>query len=492
MSKVILVNVSTHEKRIAILENKILEEYSVERMEEERIVGNIYNGRVKTVIPGMDAAFIDIGLQKDGYLYMAGIEYESSIEDLLDLEEVRRPLMPRTIRPGEQILVQVSKGAIGTKGPRLTTDITLPARYMVLMPFSTQRGISKRIEGEEERKRLKNILHNLPVGPRMGVILRTLAVGKLYREVDRDAKYLVGMWKDIEDRTRRSTAPALVHRELDLTLRVIRDLVSEDFDEMWVDDKDEWKRIYDFLKEIVPNLKSRLKYYSDHQPLFTRYRLEGEIKKIFDPRVNLKCGGYIVIEQTEALLSIDINTGRFTGRRNLEDTARKTNMEAAVEIARQLRLRDVGGIVIIDFIDMNRAENRRKVFNILKEAMSKHKAKTNILRISELGLVEMTRQRARLSLEQALYETCTDCDNRGLVKTETTLVVDCLNRLSEMLHKSGGRKRVRITASADITRRLKNEDQKALKEIERRFRSRIEVEAHTGGKRDDVRIDLFN
>ncbi|MBI2870805.1 MAG: Rne/Rng family ribonuclease [Candidatus Omnitrophica bacterium] len=491
MSKVILVNVGVHEKRIAILEDGVLEEYNVERTDGERIVGNIYKGMVKTVIPGMEAAFVDLGLEKDGYLYLADIERESHIEELLDIHEMKPPLSQDRIKPGEPILVQVAKDMIGTKGPRLTTDITLPARYMVLMPYSNQKGISKRIEDEDERRKLRRILDSLPVGSEMGVIIRTLGASKSEREFERDAKYLVHLWQEIEKNAAQAKPPALVHKELDLTLRTIRDFVTEDFDELWVDDKNEWKRIFHFLKPMVPDIKRRLKFYGDRQSLFSKYHLEEEIQKIFNHRVNLKCGGYIVIEQTEALLSIDVNTGRYTGSRNLEDTAMRTNVEAAEEIARQLRLRDVGGIVILDFIDMNRPENRKRVYTTLSDAMAKHKAKTNILRFSELGLVEMTRQRARPSLEQSLYENCPRCEGRGLVKNPTTVVVDTLAHVQKMLSEHRGRHRARITACPDLVRRFQEKEQEYLRAIERSFHARIELVSANGRELEDVRVELY-
>jgi ribonuclease G len=496
MSKEILINVKAHEKRIAILENGVLEEFYVERPEKDRIVGNIYKGVVKTVVPGMEAAFIDLGFKKDGFLFLGDVESHSHVEDLLDLDQMRKPpltpMTPKVIKPGEPILVQVAKDAIGTKGPRLTTDITLPARFVVMMPNSPQRGISRRIEGEAERRRLRKALDKLPISRDTGLILRTNATGKSEKEFDRDAKYLSHLWREITHRTRKVKAPSLVHKELDLTHRILRDLVTEDFNVMWVDDKNEWKRIYHFLRPMVSNLRKRLIYYGDKQPLFSKHKLEPEIEKVFNRKVYLKSGGHILIEPTESLVAIDVNTGRFTGTKNLETTAFQTNREAAVEIARQLKLRDIGGIVIIDFIDMNRSENRRKVNQVLQETLEKHKAKTNVLRLSELGLVELTRQRQHPSIQHTYYQICPQCHGVGMVKSVTSVVVEILGRINRLLYERGGRRKVRILAAPDVSKRLQDQEQKEVKAIEKRFRAEIRIDQSVGKNVDQYQIEFIN
>src|SRR5215510_14727157 len=411
MKQEIFINSTPQESRIAIIEDGVLAEFLIERKEEMGIAGNIYKGKVSRVLPGMQAAFVDIGMEKAAFLHAS--DFSSVPEDVqlitspgedVEVEAVpkrvphhRLPLEKQLSRD-EAILVQVAKDPLGTKGARVTSHISLPGRYMVFMPGTKHIGISRRIESEEERKRLKEIAESV-LTEHGGFILRTASEGRSKREIQRDLRFLTILWRRLQEKAEKAAAPSLIHQDLDLIARTIRDFFTADTEQVVIDSAKDHRRIMDFVRQFMPRLKPKIVLYSGAEPLFDRHGIEEKIAKALDRRVWLRSGGYIIIERTEALTAIDVINGRSVGKRNQEETMVRTNLEAAEDVVRQLRLRNVGGIIIIDFIDMEKDSNRKKVYDALRDALKKDKARSNILKISELGLVEMTRQRTRENLE---------------------------------------------------------------------------------------------
>ena len=415
----IMVDVGISENRLAMVENQKLVELYIERRNNKRIVGNIYKGRVVNVLPGMQAAFVDVGLEKNCFLYVKDAlgqdffnkkdkEYEDiSIKDVL--------------KQGQEIIVQVIKEPIASKGARVTTNITLPGRYLVLMPNTTYVGVSRKIDSSEERERLKEEIEELKPA-NMGVILRTVAEGKSKDDFKEDIKFLLKLWQKIEKEKKIGYAPRLIYKDFDLIHKTIRDTLSKNIDEFIINDKDEYNSAIDLVDLISPALKDRISYFDESNDIFGHFRLESQISKALDRKIWLESGGYIVIDNTEALTVIDVNTGKYVGSIDLEDTVLKTNLEAAVEIAKQLRLRDIGGIIIIDFIDMSNEKDEQKVLDVLEEALSKDRTKSKILGMTELGLVEMTRKKVRQRLESLLQKKCPCCDGSGRLLNEHTLL----------------------------------------------------------------------
>lgn len=507
MIKEILINVEPEEKRVAILEDGRLEEFYIERKEDLQLVGNIYKGKVKSLAPGIRAAFIDIGLKKSGFLYTADIvplPARIPFKDTLDFLETdydefrdfgggfgsgRTELMER-----EEILVQVVKEPLGSKGVRLTTRITFPGRYLVLMPHDKTRGISKKIENEKERSRLKSILATLNLPKDMGVIIRTAAVGCKERELSRDIKYLLNLWRRMKIYARKVQAPALIYEELSLVFRVIRDSFTHEVVRLIVDDRRVYRRIAQFLRSFIPDLLPRLQLYQKEEPLFKMKDIEKEVELIYERRVNLPCKGYIVIEQTEGLVAIDVNTGGFRGVRSLEETAFLVNQEAAREIARQIRLRDIGGIIVIDFIDMEEPSHQRRVFEILELSLKRDRARTKALPISEIGLVEMTRQRMRKSLESASYQPCYYCRGKGLVKSPTTVSIHVLRKIerhlaqAELKRATRGKKEIFVAVHHQVASELIGGGKDSLSYFERKFKVKIKVNPNSNLHIEEVKI----
>lgn len=424
MAKEILVTVDIDETRAAVLEDGELVEIFIERPVHQRVVGNIYKGKVENVLPGMQAAFVDIGLERNSFLYVddalpgkAEVEGETvggtNTERTLSIKEI--------VRPAQEILVQVAKEPIGTKGARVTRHITLPGRFLVLMPDVDYIGVSRRIEDDKERERLKQLAAKVkPAGA--GLIVRTVAEGADEAELARDAAFLQRLWERISARATTAPAPSLLHRDLGLVHRIVRDWFDDTIDQFTIDNKDEYQRALEVLELHAPHLKDRVKLYTRaDQSMFDFHSIEVEIDKALKKRVWLKSGGYIVIDQTEALTAIDVNTGKFVGTTNLADTVFKTNLEAAKEIARQLRLRDIGGIIIIDFIDMEIHDHRQRVLRMLEEELRRDRTRANVLGLTQLGLVEMTRKKSRQSLDEAMMRPCQYCDGRGKVLSEETM-----------------------------------------------------------------------
>jgi ribonuclease G len=443
----LIINATPVETRVALVENGVITDLLIERKKDMGLVGSIYKGRILRVLPGMQACFVDIGLDRAAFLYVGDIRDESaSNEDILIDDETDvhhddentavdtvKPPPPKAqiqdlVKEGQEILVQVAKDPIGTKGARITMHISLPGRHLVYMPTVQHIGISRRIEREEERKRLKEVVKSLRP-PEGGFIVRTACEGVPEKTIQSDMEFLTKLWKEVQRNFEKRSGAGLVHAELDVELRAVRDLFSEDVRRIVVDEAKAHKRISKFISQFMPRMKSNIELYTGSEPIFDNFGIELEVSRALGRKVWLKSGGYIIIDEAEALVAIDVNTGRYVGRRNLEDTIIKTNLEAVKEIAYQLRLRNCGGIIILDFIDMEKESNREKVLTSLKEELTKDRAKTNVLSMSTLGLVEMTRKRTRESLVRALCEPCSYCDGKGYIKSKTTICYEIFREL---------------------------------------------------------------
>ncbi|MFC1667510.1 ribonuclease E/G [Candidatus Omnitrophota bacterium] len=444
MQKEILINVESQEKRVAVLEGGVLQEYYIERPSEATLVGNICKGVVKSVITGIGAAFVDIGYPKNGFLYVSDMLLPSSDFDLLEngnKPPARRTFRPRPsdinklVRDKQEVLVQVIKEPMGNKGPRLTTHIGLPGRFIVFMPFDNHIGVSKKITDRKERDRLHKILKKVAPTFKMGLIVRTAGVGKSERDFRREAKYLLALWHKIRRDSAKAKPPCLIHEERGLTFRILRDIFSEDINRVLVDNREEYKKLRHFANALMPTMKGKLMLYRERTSLFDSRGIEKGIESLYRKKIGLKCGGYIFIEETEGLIAIDVNSGSFS-RKHMEDTALKVNSEAAVEIAMQIRLRDVGGIVVIDFIDMVRERHRREIYNILLTSVRRDKAKISILKMSEFGIVEMTRQRVRKGVKKVSYQDCPYCSGRGSVKSVTTMAIEVLRAIKKEMERT--------------------------------------------------------
>lgn len=432
MYKELVVNVTEQETRVALLEDGNIVELFVERGDDTNINGNIYKGRVQRVLPGMQAAFVDIGLNQAAFIYVDDVQKKQNIgENEPPLSENgnkefapdntgRQIPIEELLREGQELMVQVVKSPIGTKGARITTYISLPGRYLVLMPNVDHIGISKRIGCEEERVRLRDLISGKRDVP-FGYIFRTAGEGIEDEQLKREMDLLVNSWENIKKRYRSFSAPYRLHRDLTVTFRAIRDLLTHEADRLTIDNRFGYDSVNNFIRKIMPELKVKVEYYDRPEPIFEAFNLEGDISRALKKKVWLKSGGYIVIEQTEALTSIDVNTGRYVGKHNFEETIFKTNLEAIREISVQVRLRNIGGIIILDFIDMENLENRDRVFEALKEAFKKDKCRTNILPMSEIGLVQMTRKRVRKSLTRMLCEECPICYGDGYTISRGTI-----------------------------------------------------------------------
>ncbi len=492
MTKELVINTTSHETRVALLENSHIAELYIERNRERGIVGNIYLGKVIRVLPGMQAAFVDIGLDKAAFLYVADVLDEmEAVEQFIEGSSAhakpdeegkpeRPPLPPieDLLQEGQEILVQVAKEPLGTKGARITSHISLPGRHLVYMPTVDHIGISRRIENEDEKDRLRHIIEEIrPAGT--GFIVRTAAEGKSEEDLRGDMEFLVGLWEEIARRREGRRATCLIHSDLDVTSKVLRDILTEDVKRIVVDSKEENDKIVNFLGTFMPKLQYVLDLYEDPEPIFDAFGLEIEIARALGRKVWLKSGGHIIIEQTEALTAVDVNTGRFVGKHNLEDTILKTNLEAVKEIAFQLRLRNIGGLIIIDFIDMEKEAHREKVHSALEEALKSDKSKTNILKISELGLVEMTRKRVRESIGRTLCEPCPYCEGKGYVKSRTTTVYEIFRELLREIPTLPGY-RVTLLVHPDIAALLYDEERPGIEELERRFEKQIAINARPG------------
>jgi ribonuclease G len=483
MTSELIINVTREESRVALLEGGQVVELYIERKKDTSLVGNVYKGRVLKILPGMQSSFIDIGLEKAAFLYVSDIMpndedyYTPFIESKSDETpgvdnppvpmETPKPLpIEELIQEGQEILVQVAKDPMGTKGARVTSYVTLPGRYCVLMPNVEHVGISRRIENEETREQLKLIANEIkPKG--FGIIMRTASEDASAEEIRRDLEFLLLVWENIQRKKDKVSAPVLLYSDLDLVFRSIRDFMSHEVERLVIDSPDEFERLSEFVKSYFERLLERIELYEGREPIFDAFAIEHDVSRALERKVWLKSGGYIIIDQTEAMTVIDVNTGKFVGKENLEDTILKTNLEAVKETAYQIRLRNLGGIIIMDFIDMEKIENREKVCNALVEAMKKDRAKSTIYNISELGIIQMTRKRVRESLGRVLCGQCPYCEGKGFVKSARSVAYEIFRKLRKMQLPSG--KMAVITANSAVAELLSDEERYGIEEIENTF-----------------------
>jgi ribonuclease G len=464
MSTEILFNASIHEARAAVVENGVLAEVYLERASRRGLISNIYKGRVSRVLPGMQAAFIEIGLERTAFLHASDI-FDPRHEGT-GIEAPRTENIRTLVAEGNEILVQVVKDPLGTKGARLTTYITLPSRHLVYMPQGRGVGVSARIEDERERERLRAAVRDgLESDENAGYIVRTAAEDAPPEALRADMIYLRKLWEFVREKGLRTQPGKLVHADLPLHLRILRDLLRPEVDRVLIDHPSAYREMQEFASTFMPDVLPRIELYAAGRPVFELHNVEEEIQKALDRKVSLKSGGYLMIDQTEAMTTIDVNTGAFVGHRNLEETIFRTNLEAAVTIARQLRLRNLGGIIIIDFIDMEEPEHRRQVIQALERALSDDHVKTNISSVSPLGLVEMTRKRTRESLEHLLCRPCPTCEGRGFVKTAETVCYEVFREIVRQARQFECQQ-LMVLAHQDVIERLLDEESSALGELE--------------------------
>lgn len=485
MLKEIVVNVGEEETRVAVLEDKVLVEIYIERSINQRLVGNIFKGRVENVLPGMQAAFVNIGLEKNAFLYVEDALPSNSPEGSGPTGYTLGTNICDILKQGQEIMVQIVKEPIGTKGPRVTTHITLPGRFLVLMPTVDYIGISRRIESERERDRLKDLAARVkPEG--MGAIVRTVAEGVEEEELRQDIALLTKLWRKVLNRAAHGTVPNVVHRDLELVQRILRDVFTEDVDRLILDSRYEYEKVLEFVDISDPRLKLKV-FLDERENIFTEYGIEQEIEKALKQKVWLKCGGYLVIDQSEALTAIDVNTGKYVGTTNLEDTVLKTNLEAAGEIARQLRLRKIGGIVIVDFIDMVQEAHRNEVLQALEEEFKKDKTKTNILGITQLGLVEMTRKKVRSSLSEVLQKPCPYCEGKGKVLSEETLGINYKNQIYNVARQTSAQT-ILVEANPLVAARLIGSGGASLRDLESKTGKSLYIRGSTSHHIESITI----
>jgi ribonuclease G len=486
MGQEIAISVAREETRVAVLDNGVVTDLYSDRVKHKDFVGNIYKGRVAKVLPGMQAAFIDIGMEKAAFMHVSDLSGDADFGDtLLDTEddEDKGSEMPRPRRQsskpieqlltaGQDVMVQISKGPIGTKGPRVTTYVSLPGRYLVFMPNVEHIGVSRRIPRDDERARLKDIMRRIR-RPGFGYIVRTVSEGVKEEELRSDVEFLHVLWQDILAKRDRP-APALLHTDLSLSFRVVRDLFGKRVDRLWIDSREEYQAIRDFVERFSPEQTSKVHYYEKSEPLFDALGIEQEISRALSRKVWLKSGGYIVIDHTEAMTVIDVNTGRFVGKRDQEETILRNNLEAAKEIAYQIKLRGIGGIIIIDFIDMEREKNRERVYQAFVDAMSTDKARSRISRISDLGLIELSRERVREDLLRAMSEPCHYCEGRGYTKSPSTVTYELFRELRRVGETAENQKIV-VGAHPMVAELLQEEERQGLDEVERLCHAKVIV-----------------
>jgi ribonuclease G len=498
VSKQILINIAPWETRVALLEETTLVELHIERRGEGGIAGNIYKGKVLRVLPGMQAAFVDIGLDKAAFLHASDLaepELPPEVAREGDAAEIVAPAPPRArderpieerVHKGEDILVQVAKEPMGSKGARVTANLSLPGRYLVYMPGTQHIGISRRIEDPAERDRLREIVE-AERPSEGGLIVRTACEGVTKREIHDDVRFLTRLWARLEKQAAQSAAPALVHADLDVVLRTVRDLFTSDIDRLAIDSAEDHARVLEFVSALMPRLAPRVHLYEGVTPIFDQHGIETKIARALERRVWLKSGGYLVFDQTESLTTVDVNTGRYVGKRDQEETILQTNLEAARQVIQQLRLRNIGGIIVIDFIDMEKAANRKRVFDALQEAMRKDKARANVLRISELGLVQMTRKRTRESLEQLLTSACPHCSG-GRVRSVETVAYDALRRVQREAAASTNSTRIALRVHPEVAAFLAERERRSVEALERQLGRTLAIEGVSDLGRDQVEV----
>ena len=507
MSTELIINARKHETRIALVENGVVVEYQVERSSSGGSIGNFYKGRVVRVLPGMQAAFVDVGHDRAAFLYVADVfDHEREMEQLLRAEEEngeedqapeaeslgRQPYEDHAfqiedlVHEGQEILVQVSKEPMGHKGARVTSHVSLPGRHLVLMPTATHIGVSRRIEDDDERRRLREIIQDARPND-FGFIARTAAEGAAAEQIKSEMDFLIRLWNNIQRRSTSAPTPSLIHQELGVTLRAVRDLFTAEVDRLVIDNDCEYEKIIKFVESFSAPLAAAVELYQGSEPIFDAYGVEMEIARALSKKVWLKSGGYIVIESTEALTAIDVNTGRYVGQHNLEETIVKTNLEAVKEIAYQLRLRNIGGLIVIDFIDMEREANREKVSHALKEALRRDKAKTKVLDMSELGLIEMTRKRTREDIDRLLREPCHYCNGEGYLLSKTSVCYQAfldLERDALDFTTSGS---LYLTVHPAVMELMLDEERHSLDELERRLGRRVIIRSD-----ENLHLEQYN
>jgi len=528
----ILINACNLEVRVAAVEDNSLAEFYLERNQQRSLVGNIYKGKVTRVLPGMQAAFVDIGLEKAGFLhvsdFLTGIDAVGSMADMLGEEvetepvaaeeieqpsedapdlavsedgrppqpeekrgrrsrrrgggaQARRMRLPieQQLHRGQEIIVQIAKEPMGTKGARLTSSISLPGRFLVYMPTSNNLGLSRRIESAEERNRLRSILTELR--PQQGgFIVRTACEGVSRREIQRDVAFLTKTWGSILKKNEKSPPASMLYNDLDVALRTVRDLFSSEVDRLWCDDPDTYSRMVQFVQTYMPRLRGRVQLYHENEPLFEHFKVEEQIERALDRKVWLKSGGYLIFDQAEALTAIDVNTGRFVGKKSQDETILRTNLEAVDEVVRQLRLRNIGGIIIVDFIDMTREADRKRVSDALKDSLRRDKARTSALKISELGLVQMTRKRTRESLEQLLTDPCPRCQGSRVVKSVPTLAAEVLRGVQREASRKPPTEMLMVKVSSEVARFLYDFGARDLETLEHQLNTKIVLRSKDG------------
>lgn len=494
VAREILINSAPFETRVALLEKQRLIEIFIERSRDRGVAGNIYKGRVTRVLPGMQAAFVDIGLEKAAFLHVSDLDPDPDSELLVDesggplevhaAEQASKPSSRRVpieerLKKGNEIIVQVAKQPIGSKGARVTGVVSLPGRYLVFTPSSSNVGVSRRIENEEERSRLKEIvLADRPADG--GFIIRTACEGLTKREIQGDIRFLAKLWKRILAKSDEAGAPALLHYDMDLVLRTVRDLFTAETQRLVVDSRRDFQRIEEFVDTVMPRLKPRIELYDEVEPLFDRFGIETQIQRALERKVWLKSGGYIVIDPTEALTVVDVNTGRYVGKRSQGETILKTNLEAVKTIVEQLRLRNIGGLIVIDLIDMEDKAHQREVYEALREALKKDKSRSRLLPISELGLIEMTRKRARESLSQLLCQPCPTCEGGALVKSVTTIAHEVLRRILREARRNPQVLQITVSTHPDVAQYLNRQEDRTLRQLESDLGMKLVIKATSG------------
>src|SRR4051812_2702637 len=500
MAKEMLVNISEGEEcRIALLENGRLEELYMERTSSTSHVGNIYKGRVTNVEPSIQAAFVDFGLGRNGFLHIsdlmpsyfgrAGDDIQESVGRKMARRD--RPPIQRCLRRGDEIIVQIIKEGIGTKGPTLSSYLSIPGRYLVMMPGVGKMGVSQKIEDEVERRRLRQILDGLKPPKDVGFIIRTAGVGKSKLEIERDLKYLTRLWETLEKKRLAAKGPAELYAEGDLVTRTVRDFFSADVERIVIDNADVAERVKEVIKITTPRTKNKVELYEETVPLFHKYGIEREIERMYSRHVPLPSGGSLVIDSTEAIVAIDVNSGKFREHNDAEMTAFKTDMEAADEIPRQLKLRDLGGVIICDFIDLRYERHRRELEKRLHDNFKNDRAKTKVLRMSQFGIIELTRQRMRPSLKRSIYFDCPHCKGAGLVKTPESMSLDVMRRIRIAINDLKVA-RVELAVCPDVAFYLQNKKRMSIAELERQYDKRVLVRSDQTLGLDEMRLELFD
>jgi ribonuclease G len=502
MTKEMIVTSNGHQTQVAVLEDDLLTELYVERENQRGVVGNVYKGRVSKVLPGMQSAFVDIGLERDGFLYVSDVvdtleefeKMESGEEDEDEDEAERRNPQAKIedlLKEGQDILVEVTKEPIGTKGARLTSHVTMAGRFCVFMPTVDHIGVSRKIDSREERARLRGIVREFREKESFtgGVIIRTAAEERPPEDIRNDLAYFENIWNEVRQRAESSRAPAVIYREQGLVSRLLRDRLSDDYAAIRLDNKKDYQRARDLVGRIMPNLLSRVKLYDKDFPIFEEYGIQSEIDKALKSKVWLKSGGYIVINQTEALVAIDVNTGRYVGKRTgrLEDTIVKTNLEAVKEIVRQIRLRDLGGIIVLDLIDMEERKNRQKVLQAVEQELEKDRSPSKVLQVSDFGLVILTRKRVKQNLERVMTEPCPYCSGSGVIKSTATICYEILDEVRKIGRDLDGHGLV-LRVNPDIARALKEEEKAVLRDLREALEKDVTVrpDAHLHHEQFDV------